>query len=91
MLSPKEQFNEVIEEFGIDFSLEEPPFEVGDRVVLIHAHDFHLQDWESKEGIVVECRPYATVLMNVLKWHVFVDFGGVVCPVSMAFNALDSR
>jgi hypothetical protein len=84
-------FNEVIEEFGIDFSLEEPPFEAGERVVLVSAHDFHLQDWESKEGVVVECRPHATVLMNVLNWIVFVDFGGVVCPVWMAHNVLDSR
>jgi hypothetical protein len=91
MPTPKEKFEEVLEEFGIDFSLEEPPFEVGDCVVLVHAHDFHLQDWESREGIVVECRPYTTVLTDVLSWTVFVDFGGVVCPVSMAFNALDSR
>jgi hypothetical protein len=84
-------FNAIIEQSGVDFSLEYPPFEVGDRVVLIYAYDSHLQDCAGKEGTVVECRPYATVLTNVLKWRVFVDFGNVVCPVMMAHNVLDMR
>ncbi len=85
------RFDEIIEESGVNFSLDQPPFDVGDRVVLTYAHDSHLQDCAGKEGVVVECRPHATVLTNVLNWRVFVDFGHVTCPVMMAHNVLDAR
>jgi hypothetical protein len=84
-------FDRIIEESGIGFSLEHPPFDVGDRVVLIYALDSHLQDCVGKEGTVIECRPHATVLTNVLNWLVFVDFGGSTRPVWMAHNVLDAR